>query len=202
MHALLASVLLAALLALSGRAQAATRGEGVAPVAAASEELPAGGVSGGGDRDVDVPIGRCTEDPMSLAFDVESYEASRVEPETLTSPGGAILATPAPERVSPASPSDAIADAQRVVRAARPFTPVPRACTDTRDPRCAFNALPPVPERVSLEQCAHVAFLPAYCVPSIPAARSSERTVHYSPVYAEAGPHDAHVRPQWRPPRA
>lgn len=189
MHALFASVVIAALLLFSGRAQAAatTANDAAGAMAEHTGETPLS------TPELDEPIGRCLEAPISLSFEIEAYEASRaLSPEALTSPGSDAA-------VTPATPAAVHAPTAPTARAGRPFTPVPRACSDMRDPRCALNALPPAPERVELERSAHPAILPSPELPFIAAPLEVELTV--PEIAYEGRALDAHGRSQWRPPR-
>jgi hypothetical protein len=131
------------------------------------------------------PIGRCIEQPMSLAIAIAEYEASRtLEPEALVSPNGPV----APARVAAldAAPS------QR--RSAMP----PRACLSPNDPGCRISQPLSAPHHVQLDLPDHGAAPAPWIASTVPAPEVT--AVPPPPPFVLGAPRDAHDRAPWRPP--
>jgi hypothetical protein len=162
MRLLLASALLASVLLVGTRVHAA----------ATDEPAPS------------EAIGRCREEPMSLAFAIAEYEASRALTErSLTSSAEPVTAAP-------------MAVEGEAAPAPRP-APAPRACRAANDPGCCVAAPPAEPIRVHLEQSADGFVLPLLAL-SVPAA-CVELVRHPRPEH-DGRALDGYRAPPWRPP--
>ena len=132
-------------------------------------------------------LGRCIEQPMSLAIAIAEAEAARtVTPRSLVSPSEPVIASP---RTPPA--------AVRVAPPVAPVTPSPRLCLSPDDPRCHVSSLPSVPSRMQLDRIDHGCMITPE--PVLPAPAHFTVSVRAVPE-TDGSARDAHSTGPWRPP--
>ena len=134
-----------------------------------------------------IVVERCNEQPMSLALQIAEAEAARSLTErSLTSNDEPVNATPAQRVVVQV----------RVALPAKPFSPMPRACTSPGEPGCEVSDSGSNPTHVEIARVAHDGAI-AVNLPELP----PPSVIAIVPVIDHEGaPLQSHTPPPWRPP--
>lgn len=137
-----------------------------------------------------IVIGRCMDQPMSLALALTEREAARFSPPRSTAPRTAEL--------SLVAGSDALSSFGYFVAAERSLRGTsPRLmCMTPDDPGCRISGCPTLPEQSHLERVDHGFALPPE--PVIPEPPAPSELTHL--VCALGSARAGHPLPPWRPP--